>query len=167
MTGEPGHFTVEILKHPRFIIEDKCIACGICADKCPKKIIDTYNVGLSKRKAAYVEYAQAVPLKYAIDPDNCIYVQKGKCGACKKFCESEAIDFDQKETIETLEVGAVVLSPGFEPFDPSDFDTYKYADHPNVITAMEMEQIRSALAPTGGHRQSSALFSCAQSGSHL
>ena len=142
---------MEILKHPRFIIEDKCIACGICADKCPKKIIDTYNVGLAKRKAAYVEYAQAVPLKYAIDPDNCIYVQKGKCGACKKFCESEAIDFDQKESTETLEVGAVVLSPGFKPFDPSGFDTYKYADHPNVITAMEMERILSASGPTGGH----------------
>ena len=60
---------MELLEHPRFIDQDKCIACGLCAEKCPKKITDTYNAGLVKRKAAYVEYAQAVPLKYAIDHD--------------------------------------------------------------------------------------------------
>jgi heterodisulfide reductase subunit A2 len=53
-------------------------------------------VGLAKRKSAYVEYAQAVPLKYAIDADSCIFLQKGKCGACKKICPTDAVDFDQK-----------------------------------------------------------------------
>ena len=65
---------------------DKCIGCGACAEKCPKKVIDSYNMGLSKRKAAYVEYAQAVPLKYAIRGDACIKLIKNKCGACEKLC---------------------------------------------------------------------------------
>ena len=77
---------MELLQQPRYIDIEKCIGCGACAEKCPKKIDDTYNVGLAKRKAAYVEYAQAVPLKYAIDGDACIYIKKGKCGACKKIC---------------------------------------------------------------------------------
>jgi len=51
----------------------KCIGCGVCAEKCPKKVADEYNQGLAKRKAIYVKYPQAVPLKYAIDVDNCIY----------------------------------------------------------------------------------------------
>jgi heterodisulfide reductase subunit A len=98
-----------------------------------------------------VEYAQAVPLKYCIDGDTCIYVQKGKCGACKKFCPTGAVDFDQQEETETLNVGVVVLSPGFDAFDPSKFDNYQYAKLPNVITAMEFERILSASGPTMGH----------------
>ena len=149
--GEAGNFSVELINHPRYIDESLCIACGLCAEKCPKKVVDTYNMGLVKRKSAFVEYAQAVPLKYCIDGDTCIYIQKGKCGACKKFCPTGAVDFDQEDRIETLKVGSVVLAPGFTPFDPSRFDNYQYANLPNVITSMEFERILSASGPTMGH----------------
>ena len=109
--GQAGNFKVELIRHPRYIDESLCIACGLCAEKCPKKVVDHYNVGLVKRKSAFVEYPQAVPLKYCIDGDSCIYIQKGKCGACKKFCPTGAVDFDQEETAETLNVGSVVLAP--------------------------------------------------------
>jgi len=109
-------------------------------------------MGLAKRKSAYVEYAQAVPLKYAIDDQTCIYfVKNGKCGACKKLCPTEAVDFDQKATTETLKVGSVVLSPGFEPFDPTGFDNYLYTKLPNVVTSMEFERMLSASGPSLGH----------------
>ena len=149
--GEAGNFSVDVLRHPRYIDEDKCIACGICAEKCPKKIIDTYNAGLSKRKSAYVEYPQAVPLKYAIDPDTCIYLLKGKCRACEKKCPVDAVNFDQKPETSTLNVGAVILAPGFEPFSPVKFENYQYAQLPNVITSLEFERILSASGPTQGH----------------
>ena len=149
--GEAGNFKVELIQHPRYIDESLCIACGACAEKCPKKVIDSYNVGLVKRKSAFVEYAQAVPLKYCIDGDSCIYIQKGKCGACKKLCPTGAVDFDQKERSETIRVGSVVLAPGFNPFDPSKFDNYQYAKLPNVVTSMEFERILSASGPTMGH----------------
>ena len=150
--GEAGDFQVELLQRPRYIDEEKCIACGACAEKCPKKIIDTYNMGLSKRKSAYVDYAQAVPLKYVIDPDTCIYLNRnGKCGACKKICPTGAVDFDQKEQMVTLNVGSVILAPGFSPFDPSRFDNYQYANLSNVVTSMEFERILSASGPYGGH----------------
>jgi heterodisulfide reductase subunit A len=113
--------------------------------------VDPYNSGLVKRKAAYVEYPQAVPLKYGIDGDSCIYIQKGKCGACKKICPTGAVNFDQKEQNETLQVGALVLAPGFMPFDPSKFDNYQYAKLPNVLTSLEFERILSASGPTMGH----------------
>ncbi len=149
--GEAGNFSVDVLKHPRYIDEDKCIACGVCAEKCPKKIIDTYNAGLSKRKSAYVEYPQAVPLKYVIDPETCIYLQKGKCGACKKKCPVDAVNFDQKPENKTINVGSVILAPGFETFSPEAFENYQYAKHPNVITSLEFERILSASGPTQGH----------------
>jgi len=149
--GEAGNFDVELLQKPRYIDPNKCIACGACAEKCPKKVDDPYNAGLSKRKAAYVEYAQAVPLKYAIDPNHCIFLQKGKCGACKKICPTGAVDFDQKPQTVHLNVGSVVLAPGFTPFNPSIFDNYQYAKLPNVVTSLEYERILSASGPTHGH----------------
>ena len=108
-------------------------------------------MGLSKRKAAYVEYAQAVPLKYAIDGSQCIYLQKGKCGACKKICPTGAVNFDQKPETIMLNVGSVILSPGFVPFNPGKFDNYQYANFPNVVTSLEFERILSASGPTMGH----------------
>ena len=132
---------------------DKCIACGTCAEKCPKKVDDVYNESLIKRKAIYVEYPQAVPLKYVIDEANCIYLTKGKCRACEKFCPSKAINFDEKEERKTLNVGSVILAPGFKAFDPSRYTTYKYARNPNVVTSMEFERILSATGPYQGHLQ--------------
>jgi heterodisulfide reductase subunit A len=83
---------VEIIQKPRYVDPDKCIACGACTEKCPKKVTDTYNAGLKTRKAIYVEYDQAVPLKYAIDGTQCIKITKGKCGLCEKICPTGAID---------------------------------------------------------------------------
>ena len=81
-------------KQPRFVDMDKCIACGLCAEKCPKRVADEYNLGVGKRKAIYIKYSQTVPLKYAIDKDACIYFLKGKCKACETFCPTGAINFD-------------------------------------------------------------------------
>jgi heterodisulfide reductase subunit A2 len=131
---------------------EKCIACGICAEKCPKKVTDLYNHGLSKRKAAYVLYPQAVPLKYLIDERKCIYfIKKGKCGACVKVCPADAIRLDEKEKMVNLNVGAVILAPGFHPFNPSGEDNLSYGVHPDVMTSLEFERILSASGPTSGH----------------
>ncbi len=130
---------------------EKCIACGLCAEKCPKKVVDAYDAGLKKRKAAYVKYAQAVPLKYAIDKDNCIFFQKGKCKACEKHCPTGAIWFDEPEKELTLEVGSVILASGCEVYDPSGHDVYGYGRSPNVVTSLEFERILSSSGPFGGH----------------
>jgi len=122
----------------------------MCAEKCPKKVDDEYNQGLTKRKAIYVPYSQAVPLKYTIDPENCIYLQKGKCGACEKYCPSGAINFDDTEKEITLHVGSVILSSGFKSFDPAENDTYGYTRFPDVVTSLEFERLLSATGPYAG-----------------
>jgi heterodisulfide reductase subunit A len=130
---------------------DKCIACSACSEKCPKKVPNAYDSGLSKRKAVYVQYAQAVPLKYAIDADYCIYLIRGKCKACEKFCPTGAINFEDKREELELNVGAVILASGSEAFDPRIYDTYGYLNSDNIVTSLEFERILSASGPYGGH----------------
>jgi len=151
--GEAGNFRVTVNERPRYIDMEKCIACGICAEKCPKKVDDEFNTGLNKRKSAYVKYQQAVPLKYAIDDETCIYFVKGKgkCKACEKFCPADAVDLEQEGKIHQLEVGSIILAPGFKPFDPKIYEGYGYGKYPNVITSMEFERVLSASGPFQGH----------------
>jgi heterodisulfide reductase subunit A len=151
VSGEAGNFHVRIIQQPRYIDADKCIACGTCADKCPRKVSDAYNAGLIQRKAAYILYPQAVPLKYLIDKDHCIYFEKGKCRACEKFCPADAVDFDQVQQEITIDVGAIILASGFEPYDPAVHDTYRYRQSPDVVTSLEFERILSASGPYQGH----------------
>ena len=138
-------------QHPRFVDMDKCIACSACSEKCPKKVPNAYDSGLSKRKAVYVQYAQAVPLKYAIDAEQCIYLTRGKCKACQKFCPTGAIDFDEQPKTLSLNVGAVILASGGRAFDPRIYDTYGYSKSDNIVTSLEFERILSASGPYGGH----------------
>jgi heterodisulfide reductase subunit A len=151
VSGKQGDFTVELLQHPRYVDVDKCIACGLCAEKCPKKVDDLYNEGLEKRKAIYVPYSQAVPLKYAIDASQCIFLTKGKCGACEKNCPAGAINFKDTEKLVEIKVGSVILATGFDSYDPSSLDYYNYTTCDDVVTSLEFERILSATGPYQGH----------------
>ena len=145
LSGEAGNFEVKLRKKSRYINEDKCNGCGLCAQKCPIEAVDTFNEGLGKRSAIYVEYPQAVPLKYKIDREKCI-----GCGTCFEICKAGAIQYDQKDSETTLKVGSIILAPGFEPFDARLKSEYGYGRFPNVVTSTEFERILSASGPYGG-----------------
>ena len=138
-------------QRPRYVDMDKCIACGLCAQKCPKKVADEYNLGMATRKAIYLSYSQTVPLKYAIDGDNCLYFKKGKCKACEKFCPTGAINFEDKGETLSVNVGAVILAPGYSPFNPEALSAYGYGHIADVVTGLEYERLLSAGGPNQGH----------------
>ena len=154
LEGEPGNFTLTVTRHPRFVLEDKCTGCGSCAEKCPTSTVDAFNMGLNNRKAIYRNYPQAIPSAYSIDAAMCRNFQKGKkCGVCAKICQADAIDYKQEEQTINLDVGAVILAPGFVPFDPHLKPEYGYGRWPNVVTSLEYERILSAAGPFEGHIQ--------------
>jgi heterodisulfide reductase subunit A2 len=151
LEGEPGSFTVRIERRPRYIDEAKCITCGQCAEKCPKKVPDPFNRELGMRKAAFLTFPQAVPLKYALDPEHCLYLTKKKCGLCKKICPTQAVDFEQQTEIVTVEAGALVISTGFELALTKMQGEFGYGRYPNVVTSLQYERMLSATGPYGGH----------------
>ncbi len=150
VTGEPGDFTVKIRQQPRYVDPELCTGCGICEDKCPKKVTSEYEEGLTHRKAVYSLFPQALPNTRAIDADTCIYLLKGRCRACEKVCPANAIKFDDTETDFEVKVGAIILSPGLELYDPGVRQELGFGRWANVISSIQFERILSASGPFKG-----------------
>lgn len=150
VSGGVGHFKVVVRRKPRYVDVTKCTACGDCTEKCPRRVPDEFNAGLGKRKAIYLPFPQAVPRKMTVDAEVCLYLTKGRCRVCEETCQAGAIDFEQQEELLELEVGAVVLATGFDPFDPTPLREYGYGKIEDVITGLEYERLICASGPTGG-----------------
>jgi len=150
VSGFVGNYKVQVRRKARYVDEEKCTGCGLCQTKCPWKTDSEFDMGLGKRKAIYSPFPQAVPLIPVIDRELCVYFQKGTCQVCVKFCEAKAVDFEQTDRIEEIEVGSIIVATGFTPFDARRIPRYSYGRLPNVITSLEFERLVNASGPTGG-----------------
>jgi heterodisulfide reductase subunit A len=144
---------------------DQCQACGACDFVCPTGAIDlkrvasvpvkahltAYNQFLQARPNIDLAHPQAVPRVPAIDRESCIHFKTGQCGLCAEVCGAKAIDYDQKETTVDLDVGAVLLTPGFKAFNAERRLEYGSAFNSNILTNVQFERILSAAGPTEGH----------------
>ncbi|MDF9407191.1 CoB--CoM heterodisulfide reductase iron-sulfur subunit A family protein [Pelotomaculum isophthalicicum JI] len=147
--GEAGDFTVTLLKKPRYIDEDKCTGCTVCVEYCPVVYPDQFNQEISKNKAIHIYFAQATPLVTYID-ESCRYLKDKTCTVCQGVCKSDAIDFSQKPEKVEVKVGAIVLAPGFDPFDPKLREDYGYGKFENVVTSLDYERLLCATGPYEG-----------------
>ena len=153
--GESGNFSVDILERARYVKGDKCINCGVCAEKCPMRVIDEFDRQLRKRRAIYMYYLQGVPAIMTIDKHNCLWFTKNACRICEKVCEREAIDFEQQDQqIKLNNVGSIIVATGYnliEDIDNEVLRNYGYQKYRNVVTALEFERMLSASGPQDGH----------------
>jgi heterodisulfide reductase subunit A2 len=153
--GYVGNYQVTIKHKPRYVIEDACVGCMECIDACvykQAKVPDEFNMYLGKRKPIYIPFPQAVPQVVVIDPESCIEFKSGKCKkTCVEVCaDRKAIDFQQQEKSETIDVGTIILATGFFTFDARRVPYYGYGTYPNVYTGLEVERLINAAGPTSG-----------------
>jgi len=135
-------FVAQILKKPRYVVEDDCTGCRSCELDCPIDLPDEANeFGRIAHRAIYVPFTTAVPQKALIDIDYCIY-----CGKCLQACPSDAIDFTQQLENFEVEARTIILATGYEvtPYDAKK--EYGAGKLRNVIDGLMMERL---LAPTG------------------
>ncbi len=148
-------FQVRVRQKPRYVDVERCRGCGDCAEACRMKgrIVSDFDEGIANRSAIYVPFPQAVPLKYTVDPDACLYLTRGTCGKsfkCKDACPVNAIDFDQEEVMVDLDVSTVIVATGFDLIDPKTKPEYGYGVYPEVMTGIEFERLSDASGPTKG-----------------
>ena len=149
--GSPGNYHVRVRKHPRYVHEDLCVACGLCEDVCPQVGGNEFDVGLKARKAIYRPFPQSVPAAYIIDRHACLNGKILVCGHCMRACDVHAIDFDMEPQEVTLDVGSILVTVGFQEFDATKLRNYGYGRFPNVVTSLEFERMLNASGVTRGH----------------
>jgi len=151
LEGEAGRFLARVHQEPRYIDEDRCTSCGTCTMYCPRPLPDLYNERLDVTRAPHIDYPQAIPASYYIDPKVCLRLNFETCNLCAQTCIAKAIDFSQKPKDLALEVGAVILAPGFGRVPVSVLEKFGYGRFPDVVTSMEFERLTCASGPTEGH----------------
>ncbi len=151
VSGSVGSFKVKVRKKAKRVDEESCTGCGICMEKCPRKVVDTeFEAGMGYRKAIYTPFPQAVPRTPVLDVESCIYFTRGKCQVCSKVCPTDAIRYDQEDEIVDLEVGNIIIATGWKLFDTTKIPQYGAGRLANVYTNMEFERLCNAAGPTGG-----------------
>lgn len=148
LTGDPGDFRVTVRLSPRGVDLSRCTACGECVKECPVQVDSEFNQGLDSRRAIYKPYPQAYPNAYAVDRENCI-----DCEGCATGCPNDAVNRHGEERTLQIEVGAVVLCPGFTLTGSRLAGEYRYQSlFPGVVTSLEFERLLSASGPLQGRQ---------------
>jgi len=150
--GQAGDFRVQVCLKTRFVT-DECTRCGDCTAACPVVLPNEYDSGMAARKAIFTPIPQSVPGTYLVDIDNCLNDPPNylPCDRCAQVCPPYAIDFlIPRESIETIQVSAIIVSIGYDMFDPREMPEYGYGTHPDILTALEFERLINSAGPTGG-----------------
>jgi len=150
ISGYLGNFHVEILKKPRYVIEDKCTLCNKCVDVCPIATASEFNRNLSARKAIYLPFPQAIPATYTIDISKCPGFVPIACGKCAEVCEPKAIDFDMQPEVIEEDVGAIVVATGYDLYPTKNITEYATGKDEDVLDGLQFERLLSATGPTAG-----------------
>ncbi len=151
VTGQMGDFRVRIRRYPAYVDWDVCTGCGLCQEKCPKRVLSDFERGMGERKAIYTLSPQAVPNKPILDRENCLYFERGKCRVCEKFCPVGAINFDQQETTIEERVGCIIVATGYDLYPMEELGEYGRGEVPDVIDGLAFERLLSASGPTAGN----------------
>ena len=147
VSGGAGNYEVTVRLDPRYILQERCIACNRCAEVCPADRPNAFNYGLDTTKAAYLPNPMAFPMKYVIDGAACL---GDSCGVCVEACPTDAIDLAMEPKTITLRVGAIILATGWKPYDANKLTILGYAEHKDVVNNVEMERLAAVDGPTGG-----------------
>ena len=151
--GHVGNFTITIKKQPTYVDDNRCTGCGDCVEACvlKKGVPSEFEENMARRRAIYIAFPQAVPLKAVVDEKSCLLLSKGKCKkSCVEACKAGAIDFEQKEQIIEREVGSIILATGYDLYDPHLLPQYGYGTNENVLTNLQFERLASPSGPTQG-----------------
>jgi len=146
VAGEAGNFTVRLHHTPRYVDIARCTSCGECAAVCPIERPSEFQLGMGKRKAVYKVSPRTVPDAYLVDKGP--YCEG--CNKCQEICPTGAINLKEEPRDEMIQVGAIILAPGFTLYNPALSEELGFGRYPNVVTSLQFERLVSRSGPTEG-----------------
>jgi heterodisulfide reductase subunit A2 len=150
VSGYVGNFKVKVRKKPTYVDPDKCTLCDECTKVCPVVVPNSFDVNLTRRRAIYIPFPQAIPATYTLDISACPGLLPIACGKCEEVCEPKAIDYDMQPQIIEEEVGTIIAATGFDLMDKSEMAEYGYGHYADVLDGLQFERLLSASGPTMG-----------------
>jgi heterodisulfide reductase subunit A-like polyferredoxin len=74
-----------------------------------------------------------------------------ECMSCVFACGKDAINHDMVGSESNLNIGAIILAPGYQTYQAELSQEYGFGRYPNVVTSLQYERMLSASGPSGGH----------------
>ncbi|MCP4728171.1 MAG: CoB--CoM heterodisulfide reductase iron-sulfur subunit A family protein [bacterium] len=146
ISGQAGEFKAVINVKPKYLTGKHPIDSSL-TEKLTGERPNDFNYGLDKTKGLYIPHDMAYPADHVLDRDA---LSDADVEILKKSCPDEAIDWDMTEEMIKVNVGAVIIATGWQPYDAVKLDTLGFGQHQNVITNVMMERMATNNGPTGG-----------------
>jgi heterodisulfide reductase subunit A len=127
-----GGYQVTLIRKPSLINPTLCNNCGACYEVCPAVEDGAIVKGIP---------SSATHPIYSIHEEACLYFKDKKARLCQDRCPEKAINLDQEPQTLSLKADAIVVATGYTPFDPGVKPRLGYGEIPNVVTALELEEM--------------------------
>ncbi len=146
ISGDTGNFSAKIRVKPRYVTANHSIDASI-PEQLTSECDDDFNYGLNKVKALYRPHELAYPSSYVLNRD-CL--SETDTERLKHICPAGAINFEKSDEVLDVNVGAVILATGWQPYDAKRLDTLGFEKYQNVIVNVMMERLAAREGPTKG-----------------
>ncbi|MDZ7758767.1 MAG: CoB--CoM heterodisulfide reductase iron-sulfur subunit A family protein [Desulfovermiculus sp.] len=143
VNGRSGDYEVSVRIKPRYTASNSANLQAL-ADSLSQKVSNEFELGLSTRKALYMDVPFAFPQRYVLDPDHIDEEDR------KKLSKSDFIDLNDQEKSITLNVGSIIVATGWKPYDVTNLTTLGAGQIQNCINNMQMERLAAPSGPTQG-----------------
>ncbi len=150
LEGFVGNYQAKVTLAPRYVDESVCTRCGKCLEVCPVELPDEETWNLTRRKAIYLPSPPHDPSAAVLDARHCLHFTEKGCNACAAACPERAINLEEMEREEILNIGVIIVATGYHLFDPSRKPELNYEQIPTVITGPQLERLLNEHGPTKG-----------------
>jgi len=146
ISGGAGNFKATLKKRPRYVT-GRCSLDDSVTEQLTSERANDFNLGMDTTKALYYPHDSAYPAMHALDREALSDTDEE---LLKGVLPPEALDLAMEEEEIDVNVGAIVIATGWQPYDATKLDHLSFGKCENVITNVMMERLAARSGPTGG-----------------